>query len=62
MDANRAAQQLRRDEETPEVRQVRLETLRSAKQLRLEGETPEARQTRLQKMLHLPESAGHLVS
>ena len=40
MDANRTAQQLRRDEETPEARQACLETLRAAQQLRLEGVTP----------------------
>ena len=50
MDANRAARQLRRDEETPEARQARLETLRTAHQLRMEGETPEARQARLETL------------
>ena len=50
MDANRAAQQLRRDKETHEARQARLETLRTAQQLRLEGETPEARQARLETL------------
>ena len=62
MDANRASQQLRRDEETPEARQVCLETLRAAQQLRLDGETPKARQARLQQNASSPESAGHLVS
>ena len=50
MDANRAAQQLRRDEETPEATQARLEILRTAQQLRIDQETPEARQARLETM------------
>ena len=42
-----AAQQLRREGETAEVRQTRLDASRAAQQLRREGETAEARQTRL---------------
>ena len=45
MDANRAAQQLRREGETAEG--TRLDASRAAQQLRREGETAEARQTRL---------------
>ena len=47
MDANRTAQQLRREEEIPEVRQARLDACRTAQQLRRVEETPEARQERL---------------
>ena len=48
LDANRAAQQLRMEEETPEARQARLETVRASRQIRMEGETPEARQASLE--------------
>ena len=38
MDASRAAQQLRRDKETPEARQAHLETMRTAHQFRMQGD------------------------
>ena len=47
MDSNRTAQQLRREEETPEARQARLDADRAAQQLRREEETHVARQARV---------------
>ena len=49
MDSNRTAQQLRRDRETPEARQARVDANRAAQQLRRDRETSAARQARLQQ-------------
>ena len=42
-------QQLRRDAETSDIRQARLDHVRAAHHLRRDAETPEVRQARLQQ-------------